>query len=324
MNKQEIVEKFSELSVLVIGDAMLDVYTYGTSTRVAQDSSAPVVDVHYSQSYPGGAGNVAANVRSMGVRGRLCLMIGDDVGVETYIKEFGKTNLPAFFTNLRRSTLTKSHIYSNGQLVTRIDSGDVGPMSKTDEKVFIDLIKDFWKSSDVVIISDYDYGIVTESLVAEIDELHREHPKTLVIDSKRPQYFYGLKSTAFKLSYATALSLLDNRVSELERSDRIQMWSSRILSEIGADLAVVTMDTDGSMVLKGRRLPEQVSSNPSKVVCTVGAGDTFAAVLAMALAVGSNPIQATEIATAAAEVVIAKPGTAICTREELKNRCLLK
>lgn len=316
-----ILDRLPSLQILVIGEAMLDRYLEGTATRLCQEAPVPVVAVSQCQNVPGGAANTAVNLRSLGSQVTLFSAIGDDwegtLLRQALLKQQVSTD--QIWVDAARSTLAKQRVMDGSKLLLRLDQGSTDAIAPDLEQQMIDQLRDRFPQSDAIIISDYSYGILTPRIIQAIAQLQAKCSKPLVVDSKRLSAYRGVGVTAVKPNYHQATQLLgETEPHDRSRADWIADQADWILNLTGAQIAAVTLDRDGAIILQPNQPPYRISAKPSCQTRTIGAGDTFTAGLTIALAAGAPPTTAAELAAAAAAIVVSKEGTSACTVEELK------
>jgi D-beta-D-heptose 7-phosphate kinase/D-beta-D-heptose 1-phosphate adenosyltransferase len=335
-----VLDAFTGLDVLVVGEAMLDGYLEGTSGRLCQEAPVPVVSVASRRDAPGGAANAAANARTLGARVRLLSVVGDDPEGSALRQALAAQGVSADHLLVRpgRRTLAKQRVLASGQLLVRFDQGDTAPVRGPGEEALIDRLSELFGRSDAVIVSDYGYGILTPRVRATLAGLQARSPRTLVVDSKDLAAYRGVGPTAVKPNYHEALRLLGlapecgpqarsespcgtEARAPAEEGGRVGLIAARgrdVLEVTGARIAAVTLDTDGALVFERDRPPYRTYARPNPHSRAAGAGDTFVSALALALAAGADTPAAAELAAAAAAAVVAKDGTALCSAAELR------
>jgi D-beta-D-heptose 7-phosphate kinase/D-beta-D-heptose 1-phosphate adenosyltransferase len=320
-NVTDIFSNFHTKKILVIGDVMLDVYLNGSSSRLTPEAPVPVVDVETRKKHLGGAGNTACNFRSLGAEVTLVSATGDDYGGEE-IKELLADLAISDETILsikQRTSLVKTRLASGGQVIARYDRGTTTPLSDEDEEVLIGFISENYEHYDAIVISDYDKGIVTETMVQTLKRLQLRHNKFLAVDSKRLTFFSILQPDFVKPNYEEAVKLLGVKPFVQGRREQIVALGDLLGSKTNARIVSVTLDKDGSVFFKGG---EFVHHSDAPVVASPhvsGAGDTFLAAFVLAFAARGDVETAAEIATGAAAIAIQKESTASCFIHELKR-----
>jgi D-beta-D-heptose 7-phosphate kinase/D-beta-D-heptose 1-phosphate adenosyltransferase len=210
------------------------------------------------------------------------------------------------------------------QILARFDQGSTCPVDRKTERSIIARLTNLFPRCDAVIVSDYDYGVLTPRVIDTLARLQARHPRVLVVDSKRLPAYRHARPTAVKPNHDEAVKLLGSGVFAgfQSRADGIAAEGERLLDISGARLVAVTLDTEGAIIIERDGPPYRTYAQPVVNARTVGAGDTFTGALALALAAGARPHIAAELASTAAHIVVSKDGTAACSAEELRHRIL--
>jgi D-beta-D-heptose 7-phosphate kinase / D-beta-D-heptose 1-phosphate adenosyltransferase len=307
--------------VLVVGDAMLDTYLHGSSDRLSQEAPVPVVSVTSRDDVPGGAANVAANVAALGGRARLVALGGRDRETEVLREALSRSGVddPGFLADAGRRTLWKERVVADEHLLVRVDRGTAAPASGDEERSLVRRIRSAWRGCSAVAIADYGYGTMTPAVVAAIRALQRDDPRVVVVDAKDLTRYRDVGVTAAKPNFGQALALLGDGCDG-DRAEYVAARGDRLLERTGARIVAVTLDHDGALAFERGRPSYRTYATPRRSATTSGAGDTFAATLALALAADLSMPVGVELASAAVAVVVAKDGTATCTTTELRVR----
>jgi D-beta-D-heptose 7-phosphate kinase/D-beta-D-heptose 1-phosphate adenosyltransferase len=323
---QNIISSFQERNVLVIGDAILDVYLMGKSTRLTPEAPVPVVDVVEKKAMPGGASNTVCNLRSLGASVSFCSVVGEDDGgfqLRTLLKGLN-TNVEGLISEPGRESQVKTRVMSGGHVITRYDVGTRSKIHSATENNIIQYLKQSFETFDAVIISDYDKGLITSNVLDTIVQLSKTHNKPIAIDSKRLEFFHPLNASLAKPNYEEAISLAGITYSKSDRKELVLSNIDIFLNRINAEIIAVTLDEDGSVIFNRNNENAYCPAKRVDQPHVSGAGDTFlsAALLTMISTKQIRHIQ--EIATAAASIAISKSNTSSCTNEELLSCFPLK
>lgn len=318
-----LIDAFAGLRVLVLGEAMLDAYLQGTSGRLCREAPVPIVAVEARADVPGGAANAAVNARALGARVTLLTVIGDDADGSALRAGLAARGVDTshVLVDPARRTLAKHRVFAGAQMLVRFDVGSTARVQRTHEAALIDRLCGLVGEHDAVIVSDYGYGIVTPRVIATLAALQAAAPRVIVADSKSLGAFRGVGVTAVKPNYDETVRLLGGRSAGrgAARADVMARHGERLLEITGAQIAAVTLDTEGALFFERGRAPYRTYARPADHARAAGAGDTFASALALALAAGGDVASTAEIASAAAAVVVAKEGTATCSLDELRG-----
>jgi len=319
----ECLRAFAGCRVLVIGEAMLDSYVRGTADRLSREAPVPIVTLRERVDAPGGGGNTAVNVAALGGRPMFVSACGHDADGDRLIAALEAYGVPTrdVLAGAERTTLAKERVLADGQMVVRLDSGSQAAVDAETEDELIKRLSAAHAVADAVIVSDYDYGIVTARILTVLAELQAARPLPLVVDARDPSRYRKLAITAVKPNYGEAIRLLGQR--ELRGTDarvhQIGTDGDRLLDVTGAQIVAVTVDTDGAFVFERGHPPYRTYSRPHSHSRAAGAGDTFVAALTLAIATGAATPEAAELASAAAGVVVAQDGTTACTARALEE-----
>lgn len=313
---KNIVSQFPQKRVLVVGDLMLDEYLFGISDRISPEAPIPVVEVNRAVYVPGGAGNAASNIRSLGAEAFLVGLIGQDENGKKLIgilKEKGIDANGVFLAPDRPTTL-KSRIVCKDQHVVRVDKEKRDFILQESENQILDKIRQLIGSVDTVILSDYEKGVVTPSLAQGIIETARHAGKRVLVDTKGGNIGKYRNCFAVVPNFEELEKSLKTKIESLEA---LPQAMAMLLAHLNSEAVFVTLGERGMAFLN--RIGEYFRTSAADVslVDISGAGDTAIAVFALALASGASPKQAMFISTYACSVVIGKVGTAVVSQAEL-------
>jgi D-beta-D-heptose 7-phosphate kinase/D-beta-D-heptose 1-phosphate adenosyltransferase len=315
------VRDFRSVNALVVGEAMLDSYVRGDATRLSREAPVPIVAVTGRVDAPGGAANTAVNLASLGARTSLVSIAGDDDEAARLHAALDRAGVDAggVVAEAGRRTLAKERILAGDQILVRVDTGATDPVDAAAEDRLIEALVASYDRADVVIVSDYDYGVLSTRLLATLRDLQAGSPKPLIVDARDLRRYRDLDVTAVKPNYLEAISLLgepDQRGTKL-RVAQIARNGQRLLEATGARIVAVTIDAEGVLVFERDAPPYRTYCRPRTDAQAAGGGDTFVATLALALASGASTPEAAELASTAAAIVVGKPGTATCSADDL-------
>ena len=323
----QLIDRFADARILVVGDAMLDCYLKGSTERLCQEAPAPIVALNARTHAPGGAANTAANVAALGARTFFLSVVGNDyegAALRQSLEEYG-VNTAHLFMESCRQTLAKNRIISSGQILLRLDQGSAESIGASCEAELLARLDRLFPQCDAVIVSDYGYGVLTPRVIAALEAWQRAAPRVVVVDAKN-LLAYARVATAVKPNYVETVNLLVSSGAPPpgggSRAEWIAAHGARILELTGARLAAVTLDTEGVLLLEHDCPAYHLPAQPAPQTHSAGAGDTFVSALALALAAGAEAQTAGRIAAMAAAVVVAKEGTACCSPDELRYRIL--
>lgn len=324
-NLKDLFDQFETLRVGVIGDVMLDTYIWGEVERISPEAPVPVVALKKREYRIGGAGNVALNLQSLGARAFVLSVTGSDEDGQKLNELFAEKgiNTQYLHQSAARITTNKTRVISRNQQMMRLDAEMTRDLEGEDQDVLLRRLQAFLHEvkPQVVILEDYNKGVLTEATIREVIHLCREAGVLTAVDPKRKNFFDYRGVDIFKPNLKEvreALNLLfaDPTLAHLqsihaELAGRLQHSVSFItLSEKG-----VFYQQDG----KGAIIP----SHLRKIADVSGAGDTVIAVAALVYTVSRNTHLMAEIANIAGGLVCEEVGTAAVDRDKLFHECEL-
>lgn len=311
---QEIIERFRTTKILVVGDVMLDLYIRGDVERISPEAPVPVV-LEKSREYSlGGAGNVAANIAALGGRVTLLGDVGNDnEGKLVYGLCRRSGVIPRFVYEPKRPTSLKTRAVSGHHQLLRIDREKIGAISKDTERK-IARLADNLGDQDLVVISDYAKGFITEAVVRVLKK--RFGDKKIVANIKpaaHVELHRGINTVTLNAKEGHLLTGVDTS------TDKGAANVSRLLCNRFRASVVLTRGQYG-LTAYDRELKKavHVANHALRVFDVTGAGDTIIATLALMLGAGAPLFKAAEVANHAAGIVVGLRGTAVVRPSDLK------
>jgi D-beta-D-heptose 7-phosphate kinase / D-beta-D-heptose 1-phosphate adenosyltransferase len=305
----------------VVGEAILDSYIRGTTDRLCREAPVPVVTVQQEEHFCGGAANTAINVAALGAETWFLTVTGNDDSSRELLEvlQSHQVHTGHVIQDRHRKTLAKKRVTAASSILLRIDEGDTGPVRPAVQKALCAAFSTLYAKADVIILSDYGYGILTDELIQHISRTCARSRKPLVVDSKDLRRFRMLKPSFVKPNYEETVRLLGIPKLEGEaRREQVMAASAKLLEITGASCIAATMDTEGCLLLEKSRKPHAIRTTPQDNARSIGAGDTFVAALALSAGAGMTSRQAVQMGSAAAAIVLRKEGTVVCHFNELK------
>lgn len=329
----ELVRGFRRLRALVIGDAMLDTYLEGTAARLCSEGPVPVVRKTLEHRIPGGAANTAANVHALDADVMLLATIGNDLAgrmLREILRESGIGD-HWLVKDASCGTLHKLRILADDQYVVRFDEG--GPILDSDpanvrdtQQLLLRRLEEAYSLCDLVIISDYRYGVVSEALLERLSALLRAQPKVLLVDSKALQRFRDVPATVVTPNLLEARLLVEHMQARETNFDLalVEQVAQRMLEMLATEHVAITLAERGVFLLDRQGKKHHLLAHPVEHAHDVGAGDSFAAALALALAAGATIDEAARIGIDAASIAITRRWTSVVPYQELLQRVSLR
>jgi len=317
-----VLSNFAGKRILVVGDLMLDEYIWGKVSRISPEAPVPVVNVTRESYYPGGAANVARNVREFTSNVAVMGSIGTDAAGKRLIDILTSSGIDTSAVQQHSdfSTTVKTRIMARNQQVVRVDRERHAPPDLACATADLDRSV---SSYDAVIVADYGKGFLTEALARELCRTVSEHRRILVVDPHPHRSFPWPGATAIKPNRAEAFHAAGIPPSEPSADvleDRSLLEAGRrLLDRWNCGCLLVTLGEQGMLLLERNTEPYPIPARAREVFDVSGAGDTAIAVFTLGLATGATAPEAAELANQASGVVVGKVGTATVTSAELQS-----
>ncbi len=317
------LSRLSGISVLCVGDLMLDDFVYGEVARISPEAPAPVIAVKRSEMVIGGAGNVARNIASLGAQ---CFFVGlvgeDDAGRTLKAALAAEPRITAsLIVDGARPTTRKVRFVSEHYAthLLRADWEEACPADAKAERALLDAALSALPKADAVVLSDYAKGVLTPGLVRRLIEAALAAGKPVIVDPKGNDYSV----------YRGATMVTPNRKELAEAVRRetagdadVAAAADELRRALDCDALLVTRSDEGMTLVTRNGAPVHVPAYAVKISDVSGAGDTVVAVLAAMLGLKADYESAMRAANAAAAVVVGKRGTATVSLGELRHRIL--
>src|SRR4030081_3498471 len=310
-------------TVLCVGDLMLDEFVYGEVSRISPEAPAPVIAVQRTETNIGGAGNVARNIAALGARCIFVGLVGEDEAGAKLKAALSRESLieTVLVCDSERPTTRKVRFVSEhfSTHMLRADWEMTSPASADIEQKLIDAILPLLPRADIVLLSDYAKGALTARVIRNVIEAARKLGKRVVVDPKSANFAIYRGATVLAPNRKAFAEATRSRADSMES---IAEAAQDAMQLADCDVMLVTQSEQGMTLVPRSGEAIHVPAHPVRVRDVSGAGDTVAAVLAVALAAGADWEAALRMATAAAAVAVSKKGTATVTPAELRRKIL--
>jgi rfaE bifunctional protein kinase chain/domain len=315
----DLIARFPGLTVLVVGDVMLDRFIVGRVSRISPEAPVPVVQFQAEHARLGGAANVAHNIAALGGQVSLVAVIGADSPGQRLRQQLSVAGIPddGLVEDPERPTTEKVRIVTDrNQQVARVDYEHDAEISGAVERAVIDRIARHGQHAKALLVSDYLKGAITRPLVEALLELR---PSTgappLVVDPKIPHLAHYRGARLVTPNHHEAETATHRRIrTDDEARDAARIFRKRVECE-----AVLITRGEQGMWLSDTDAEGAVPAVAREVSDVTGAGDTVVATLSLALAAGATLAEAAVLANHAAGIVVGKFGPATLTRGELMS-----
>ncbi|VVB82631.1 FAD synthase [uncultured archaeon] len=301
MSLELLLDNFSNAKIVVIGDVMLDKYIFGNVSRISPEAPVPIITVNEETYRLGGAANVAANISSLGGNVSLFGFVGNDENSKILSSLARETGIKYFF-DANHKTTVKERIIGREQQMIRLDRED------NSQKYFpsrmLESLKRESLDSDVIIVSDYAKGCVTEDLIKVLKSFN----KKIIVDPKPQNTFL----------YSNSFLITPNEKEALEMSSKKDVYSAgKYLKDNLNCNVLVTRGEKGMILFSDTQI--EIPTVAKEIYDVTGAGDTAIATLSLALSCGSSLEEAVILANHSAGISVGKLGTSAVSIDELRK-----
>ncbi len=311
------INQFKTIKAMVIGDLMIDEYLWGRVDRISPEAPVPVVSVEKENYTLGGAGNVIHNLVAMGAgviavgtagtgtAGKMIFEKLDAIGIKT----------DGIISEPDRPTTRKTRVIASNQQVLRIDKEIKKNINDDTLKELVNIIETKIKDVNLIILSDYDKGLITKTLVRKTVSLAKEYNIMILADPKSLN-FSKYKNVSILTPNKKEASLAANT----DINSKIDLFTAGqiIMDQVKLERLLITCGKDGMILFEVGKNPHTIASKARQVFDVSGAGDTVISLLGLGLAIGLDFKESAMLANAAAGIVVGKLGTATASIDELK------
>ncbi|MBN2789584.1 MAG: D-glycero-beta-D-manno-heptose-7-phosphate kinase [Candidatus Delongbacteria bacterium] len=305
--------------IAVIGDVMLDVYYWGDTNRISPEAPVPVIDISHEEIKPGGAANVALNLRSLGADTCLYGIIGNDINGSNFVENLKNynINIENIIIDTSRPTTVKTRILASSQHVIRFDKEHKNSIDSRTEKKIIKNFEKNIKKLDGVILQDYNKGMLTPAIIKKIIKLCNENNIIVTVDPKLTNLLSFKGATLFKPNLHEAEEILGRKIkSETE----IEKAGIDLLKKLDFKYVVITLSERGVAIFRKGEKMKIIPAKALKIANVSGAGDTVIATITAFMCAGATFEQACAIANYAASLVVEDVSIVPVNPDELLKR----
>jgi D-beta-D-heptose 7-phosphate kinase/D-beta-D-heptose 1-phosphate adenosyltransferase len=309
----ELLDRAQGKRIVVIGDAMLDVYLTGDVDRISPEAPVPVVRVRERKFALGGAANVAQNVVAIGARCDLVAAIGHDRGGEILtgmlraIGEDGRS-----LVTVDRPTTQKTRIVARSQQLVRVDEEEDADLAGAEVERLLAAVRAAIAKADAVVLEDYNKGVLVPVVIRAAIDAATARGLPIVVDPKFRNFFAYRGATLFKPNRRELEAALGAAV-DVDHPDAVPAT----LQRLGVEHILLTLGSEGMALFSAKGEVARVPTMAREVYDVVGAGDTVTAYLASMLAAGGAASECAAIANVAAGIEVGKLGAASVTSAEV-------
>ncbi len=323
MDFQQLFNDFANIKVAVIGDVMLDTYWWGKVDRISPEAPVPVVTVTKRDQRIGGAGNVALNLVSLGAHVNVLTVLGKDDDGEQLTTLFNQNNIGAKYivTSTDRITTNKIRIISRNQHMMRLDAEMQTDITQNDEEKLLYAFEQYIaaESPDIVILEDYNKGVLTQTVVTKIIALCKRHHILTAVDPKRKNFFSYVGVDIFKPNLKEAVEGL-NILTDVVSLSLLKDIHLLLQEKLKHKISFITLSEKG-VFYNDNNSSSLIPTHIRSIADVSGAGDTVIAVASLVYAATKNVKLMAEVANIAGGLVCEEVGTVAINKESLLKEC---
>jgi len=310
------IDAFKNVTALVLGDLMIDEYLWGTVDRISPEAPVPVVCVEKESHTLGGAGNVINNLVAMGAdvmaigtagtgkAGRMIFEKLESLGIGT----------DGIISEPQRPTTRKTRVIASNQQVLRIDREIKRNINNNTLERLIKIIEDKVSRVNLIILSDYDKGLLTRELIEKTVKLAKKH-KVLILADPKSLDFSKYKNISVLTPNKKEAGFATHKDIKSEKD--LFAAGNKIMDQVKLERLLITCGKDGMVLFEKGKEPFTIESKARQIFDVSGAGDTVISFLGLGLAIDASFKESAMLANAAAGIVVAKVGTATVSIDEL-------
>ncbi len=322
MGIKKIFGDFNQLTVLIIGDVMLDSYIWGAVERVSPEAPVPIVSVRKRDVRLGGAANVALNVQSLGAKPILCALIGDDEAGKKLLQNLKVRDISSdgIVISTTRPTTVKTRVIASHQHVVRVDEESDAVASTTEEKQLLERIEKLMPACQVVIFEDYDKGALNSDIIEKTVALANKLGIPTVVDPKKRNFLFYKNVTLFKPNLK---ELREGLKMEVDAANQNQVASAVELlkTKLNAKGILVTLSEHGAYLdFEDQKI--KLPAHVREIADVSGAGDTVVSIAAVCVALKLDPKLVVSLANLGGGLVCQHVGVVPIDKAEFQKEAL--
>lgn len=316
---EAVFKHLSPVNVLVVGDFMVDHYTIGKIERISPEAPVPILHVERESYRPGGAGNVALNLKALGAHVTVLGVVGKDFSGDMMVDSLDKQGIETqkLLQEKSRQTIVKRRLIADSQHIMRIDHEQCIEISSKIEKKILKELKTGLDHIQVIAISDYNKGFLTRSLLRDIIEWGNARNIPILVDPKGEDFSKYCGSTLIKPNLKEAYL-----ASKCHRDAPLSHVATTLIEQAELKHLVITRSEKGISLFSESGEQKDFPVIAQEVTDVTGAGDTVLAVLTFAMANKLSLMDGIELANLASGIAIGRLGCAHITLSEIASRLL--
>ncbi len=313
MNFDKMFNDFESKKILIVGDIMIDSYRWGHVERQSPEAPVPIVNLEKKEDRLGGAGNVALNIKALGAKPILCSVIGEDYSGNKLLELLRQENLctKGIIIDRTRKTTTKTRIINNSEQIVRIDDEDLFDIKN--EQNLLNLIYSKLDQVDVVILQDYNKGVLTKNIIINIIKKANQKNIPTIVDPKKKNFKKYKNCTLFKPNLKETVEGLNFKIDDL---NDITHAAKKLKEDIKCDIVLITLSENGICIHYNNKFVH-TKAIQRNIIDISGAGDTVLAVASLCYSIKMNYDDLSKICNISGGLVCEKVGVVTINKKEL-------
>ena len=305
---KQLIDAFKGKKVLIVGDVMVDAYIMGKVDRLSPEAPVPVVNIEGSDMRLGGAANVALNIAALHAVPILCTIIGNDQEGTNFLNLIKEKGMPTegILRSADRLTTTKTRVLGNKHQLLRLDQEMTSDINGSEDALLTDFFQKHISECDVVILEDYNKGVLTEKNIPVLIDIARKAGKPIAVDPKKKNFLAYRHVTLFKPNLKEIKEGLNSDQNLKMRPHLIEAVKSLNLA-LENTYTMVTLSEDGVMVTDHSDY-DFIPAHIRNISDVSGAGDTVISVASLCLACGADKQILAELSNLAGGLVCEESG----------------
>jgi len=327
-NYKKLFEDFNKLTIMIIGDVMLDSYLWGKVERISPEAPIPIVALKKRENRMGGAANVAMNIKSMGAKPVLCSVIGEDSKGINFLDLLKKEKIPTYgiLQSSERITTTKFRIFGNSTQMLRVDEEVEDDLSEKDRTNLLGKIENILSKEkiDGIIFQDYNKGVIDSILIKEVITRATKLKIPVSVDPKKKNFYNFTGVTLFKPNLK---EMKEGMKVEFDNNDREMLLSvaQTLREKLNCQYILATLSEQGIMMSMKDKFDEKnifIPAHVRSISDVSGAGDTVISVASLCLARKCSPYEVAYISNLAGGLVCEEVGVVPINKDKLLKEVL--
>jgi rfaE bifunctional protein kinase chain/domain len=316
---KELFRKFNTVKVIVAGDVMVDAYLRGTVNRISPEAPVPVVSIDEREERPGGAANVALNIRELGATPLLCTFIGKDDAAKSLLKILQKQKISTknILFSAGRNTSVKTRVLSRNHQMLRYDMESTADLTAEEENLMVKNIAALITAEkpQALIFEDYNKGVLTASLITKVIRICHEHEVIVAVDPKKKNFFAYKNADLFKPNLREINEALNHDFTDTGLP-AMNMVAKALKKKLPHFNTIITLSEQG-VFYHSKKESAIIPAHKRDISDVSGAGDTVIAMATLCLAAGLPLAEAAALANIAGGLVCEQPGVVPVTKKML-------